>query len=141
MGTGRIHRKGEVKIEELLSGEKQRFSGQVGALACFIGIVRGTSKNGEQVQALKYEAAEEAERTLERIANDVQSKFKLLDLQIHHVIDELKPGDDAIYVVACGKHRQEVFQALIEAMNRVKTEPLIWKKEVTPTGARWIHEV
>lgn len=60
---------------------------------------------------------------------------------IHHVIDELKPGEDAIYVLVAGQNRADVFAALPEIMNRVKKEAPIWKKEVTKTREYWIHEL
>jgi len=138
VSIGRIHKKGEVELSDLLEAVRKKIGEEVGALGCFVGIVRGISKNDEKVTALEYEAAEEAAETLTQIATEVQQKFGLSEVQIHHVIDKLKPGEDAIYVIACGKHRKEVFQALSEAMELVKSKAPIWKKEITTSGGRWI---
>jgi len=139
MAVGRVHKKGEVDLCKLVKEIRQNLGTEVGALGCFVGIVRGTAKSGERVDLLHYEATEEAATVLTEIAKEVQERFGLEELQIHHVIDDLKPGEDAIYVVACGKHRKEVFQALVEAMELVKSKAPVWKKEITPSGGYWVE--
>lgn len=138
MGVGRIHKKKDIELSGLLQTIRKTLGAEVGAIGCFVGIVRGVSKENEKVLSLRYEAADEAVEVLTTIAAEIEQKFGLSEVQIHHVIDELKPGEDAIYVIACGKHRKEVFQALSEAMDRVKSKAPIWKKEITPSGGYWI---
>jgi molybdopterin synthase catalytic subunit len=133
-----IHRKGEVSLAELIEGAKRSAGKELGALGCFIGVVRETSKGGERVERLHYEAAEEAEKQLLEIATRAERRPGIMHVGIHHVIDDLSPGEDAVYVVVGGRHREEVFAALPEIMERVKREALIWKKEVTEGGGRWV---
>ena len=57
------------------------------------------------------------------------------------IIDDLKPEEDAIYVIVSGRHRAEVFSAIPQIMDRVKKEVPIWKKEFTTTKEYWVHEV
>ena len=135
-----IHRKGEVNLPQLLARLRADLGKEVGAIGCFIGIVRGQSGEGEKVQYLSYEAAEEAMEKLEKIAKEIERRYKVKGVMIHHVVDEVSPGEDAIYVLVAGAHRGEVFKALPEIMDRVKTDVPIWKKEVTKGKGRWGHE-
>jgi molybdopterin synthase catalytic subunit len=138
MPLGRVYRKGEVDLSSLLKRLRENLREDVGAIGCFVGVVRGVSEEGERVRVLHYEAAEEAAQTLAEIAEEVERKFGLSEMQIHHIVDDLEPGDDAVYVIACSKHRKEVFEALAEAMNLIKSKALIWKKEITETKAYWL---
>ncbi|MEM3104604.1 MAG: molybdenum cofactor biosynthesis protein MoaE, partial [Candidatus Bathyarchaeia archaeon] len=53
----------------------KRSSDEVGAIAVFIGVVRGVS-NGEKVLKLSYEAHEVlASRVLESLVEDVKKKY------------------------------------------------------------------
>ena len=112
-----IHQKGEVDLPILLQKLKRELGGKAGAVGCF-----------------------EAIKGLEQIAADIERLPGIMRVMIHHVIDDLTPGEDAIYVLVAGEHRAEVFSALPKIMDRVKTKALIWKKEVTETGEYWIHE-
>jgi molybdopterin synthase catalytic subunit len=136
-----IHRKGEVDVPSLLEKFRSELGESVGAIGCFIGVVRGISKEGEEIKSLKYEHSDEAVGKLEEIASDVERSPDISRVMIHHVIDELKPGEDAIYVIVAGKRRGEVFKALPKIMDRIKVEVPIWKKEVTETKEYWINEV
>jgi len=135
-----IHQKGGVDFSLLFQKLKRELGGKAGAVGCFVGVIRDTSKDGEKVKYLHYECAEEAIKELEQIAADIERLPGILRVMIHHVIDDLTPGEDAIYILVAGKHRAEVFSALPQIMDRVKTKALIWKKEVTETGEYWIQE-
>jgi len=136
-----IHRKGEVNFPSLLKKFRRELGKEVGAIGCFIGIVRGISGEGEAVKSLRYECSDEALRKLEEIASDVEKSPDISRVMIHHVVDELRPGEDAIYVLVAGRHRGKVFEALPRIMDRVKAEVPIWKKEITETKEYWVHGV
>ncbi|MFB0500027.1 MAG: molybdenum cofactor biosynthesis protein MoaE [Candidatus Hadarchaeaceae archaeon] len=135
-----IHQKGEVDLQILLQKLKRELGGKAGAVGCFVGIVRDTSKDGKKVKYLHYECAEEVIKELEQIAADIERQPGILRVMIHHVIDDLTPGEDAIYILVAGKHRAEVFSVLPQIMDRIKAKALIWKKEVTETEEYWINE-
>lgn len=137
-----IHRKGEIDFLSLFSELRQDIPEDVGAIGCFIGVVRGVSEDREKVIWLKYESAEEdATETLRNIAEDFEKRRGIKKVMIHHIIDDLKPGEDAIYVLVAGQGRKDVFRALDEIMDRVKVEALVWKKEVTESREYWSHEI
>jgi len=135
-----IHRKGELNLPKLLEKLRRDLRGDVGAIGCFIGVVRNVSKDGEAVKRLHYECSEDAVKKLEQIAKDAERNPKISRVMIHHIIDDLTPEEDAIYVVVAGRHRSDVFSMLPKIMNRIKTEVPIWKKEVAESGEYWIHE-
>ena len=136
-----IHRKGEVDLPKLLKKMKRGLAKNVGAIGCFVGVVRGLSKKSEKVKFLVYEGSDDALKKLKEIATEIEKRPNIRRVMIHHVIDELKPGEDAIYVLVAGQNRADVFTALPEIMNRVKKEVPIWKKEVTETREYWAHEL
>ena len=135
-----IHRKGEVDLPSLLARMRAKLGKDVGAIGCFVGVIRAESHDGEAVKYLHYENAEDAVEKLEGIARDIESRPNIGMVMIHHVVDQIAPGDDAIYVLVAGVRRAEVFKALPEIMDRIKTDVPIWKKEVTDKKRRWGHE-
>ncbi|MEW6593133.1 MAG: molybdenum cofactor biosynthesis protein MoaE [Candidatus Hadarchaeota archaeon] len=135
-----IHKKGEISLQTLLDKVRKNLPETAGAIGCFIGVVRGRSSKGEDVKFLDYESSEEALEKLEEIAEEIENRKNIERVAIHHVVDELRPGEDAVYVVIAGRGRDDVFKALPDAMNLVKSKAPIWKKEVTKKGARWGHE-
>jgi molybdopterin synthase catalytic subunit len=142
-----IHEKGEFSLRDLLKSVKDRpdFS-KAGALATFIGVVRGETPNGEAVQKLMLEAYEEkANEALSRICKELKEKEDVIDVQIHHLVGEFDVGEDLVYVVVAGTHRHNVFPVLEEAVERYKKEATIFKKEYTidktgVTKSCWISE-
>ena len=135
-----VHRKGEVDLPALLARFKRGLPEEAGAIGCFIGVVRGVSDEGKRVKLLHYECSQEISKKLEEIAADFEKEPDIHRVAIHHVIDDLEPGDEAIYLIVAGKHRSKVFSALEKLMDRVKHEAPIWKKEVYEKGERWISE-
>jgi molybdopterin synthase catalytic subunit len=126
-----VHKKGTLKLEDVLNSVKQHPNySKVGAVAFFIGTVRGESLRGETVKALELEAFDEkADETLEAICNDLKARKGIVDVQIHHFTGKFDLGEDIVYVIVAGGHRKDVFPVLEEAAERYKKEAPIFKKE------------
>ncbi|MFN4133575.1 MAG: molybdenum cofactor biosynthesis protein MoaE [Candidatus Hadarchaeales archaeon] len=137
MAEAKIVKKGEVTLQQLIEKVKRESGQELGAIGCFVGVVRGISESGT-VKKLFYEAAEAAEGQMLRIMVDLEKIPGILCAIAYHIIDELAPGEDAIYIVIGGRHRKEVFEALPLAMDRIKKEAQVWKKEFTTSGERWV---
>lgn len=137
-----LHRKGEIDLEQIIDHLKTHPAyPDSGALACFVGVVRGDTilDSRSKVTHLEYEAyADVALKRMEQIRADIKTHQGVVDVAIHHVIDSLKVGEPSIFVVVLGKHRQDVFPALSETVDRVKKEVPIWKKEFTSKEAHWV---
>ncbi len=129
MRSGEVHNKGEISLMDII-GEirKNPNINKAGAIACFIGIVRGESQEGVPVEKLELEAYEEkANETLTGICEDIKHREGIIDVHIHHNVGEFGVGEEVVYVVVAGKHRKELFSALIDAVERYKKEAQIWK--------------
>ena len=147
MGYVGIHKKGELTLDELLKSVKERADFfRAGAIATFVGVVRGNTLDGENVTGLELQAyEEEANRVLGGICEELKKREGVVDVQIHHFVGEFSVGEDLVYVVVAGAHRENVFGVLREAVERYKSEAPVFKKEhvVDETGAEesyWVSE-
>jgi molybdopterin synthase catalytic subunit len=142
-----VHEKGTFSLLDCLSNVKGRKDfWRVGAVAVFVGVVRGEAGEGRKVQKLVLEAYEEgANEVLRGICDDLRRKPGIIDVQIHHLLGEFDVGEDLVYVLVAGSHRESVFPALEEAVERYKKEAPIFKKEQVVTGkgersSYWVSE-
>ncbi|MEM2254206.1 MAG: molybdenum cofactor biosynthesis protein MoaE [Candidatus Bathyarchaeia archaeon] len=142
-----VHEKGDLSIERLIAEVKSKPDfHKAGAIAIFVGIVRGENPNGEKVQKLEVEAYEEkADEVLSEICRDLKARKGIVDVQIHHFFGKFNVGEDLVYVLVAGDHRDNVFPVLKEAVERYKNEAPIFKKEyvITKEGSMksyWVAE-
>ncbi|MEM2336190.1 MAG: molybdenum cofactor biosynthesis protein MoaE [Candidatus Bathyarchaeia archaeon] len=142
-----IHEKGTLSIGELIERVKGNPNFQkAGAIAVFIGVVRGENPGGEKVQKLEIEAYDEgADDMLSKICQELKRRKGVVDVQIHHFVGEFNVGEDLVYVLVAGSHREDVFPVLREAVERYKKEAPIFKKEYVTTKeggkkAYWVAE-
>lgn len=136
-----VCRKGEIDLPKLLDQFRQKLDNKSGAIGCFIGVVRGETEGGEKVKMLHFESSDEVTRKLEEIAACAEKEAGISNVAIYHVVDDLKPGEDVLYVLVAGGHRAEVFGILSRVVDQVKSGAPIWKKEVTETREYWMHEL
>lgn len=142
MTDSRVLKKNELDFPTLLEKFKSDLPEEVGAIGSFIGIVREKAKKNGEVEKLHYESAESVDEELEIIASDFEEDVEgISKVSICHVVDDLNPGEDIVYVLVAGYHREEVFEVLPKIMDRVKSEVHIWKKEITKDNDYWVHEV
>lgn len=120
---------------------------EAGAVALFKGVVRDhdPEANGE-VTGLEYSAHPQATEFLQEVVRkfntvvhhpDDARKTGLRSVAQHR-IGELAVGDVALVVAVSAAHRQEAFAALEDAVNHIKAEVPIWKKQFTADHAHWV---
>ena len=113
---------------------------KAGAIGTFTGIVRELAGN-ERTSKLEFEKYEpEASKALDCIREDLKKKEGILEVLIHHKTGVIKAGEDIVYIVIAAAHRTELFPALNEAIERIKAEAPIWKKEFTEKEEFWVHD-
>ena len=143
LGTVGIHSRGNITVEQVMHEiRKHPDSAKAGAMVTFTGIVREdpVESSGSKVQYLEYEAFEEvAVQKLKELRDDLASREGIVDVSIHHVVDRLGVGDESLIVVVLGTRRKFVFPVLEEAVECVKKEIPIWKKEFTSEKAYWVE--
>ncbi|MGQ4913919.1 MAG: molybdenum cofactor biosynthesis protein MoaE [Candidatus Asgardarchaeia archaeon] len=143
MDRVKLIKKGEITIDKLIKKIKHHEKiSECGAIISFIGITRGIGHNGAVVKKMEYQADEElAVKSLQDIRERILKKYPdVRDLFIYHVIDTLNVGEDILYVIAISGHREEGFAAIQDAIDILKEETPIWKKEYTEKGKYWVSE-
>jgi molybdopterin synthase catalytic subunit len=109
-----------------------------GAVASFFGVVR-EQNHDRQVLGLDYETyLPMAELELRRIAGSLAGRHELGGIAIVHRVGSLGVGETSLAVVTAAPHRVAAFDACREAVEVLKRELPIWKREHHPDGAHWV---
>jgi len=109
-----------------------------GAIATFVGTTRIDSR-GRTVQHLEYEAYPDmAEEVMERIARELESKYELSAVAIHHRVGRVGIGETSVVIAVSAPHREDALAACKEAIDTLKETVPLWKKEVYEGGEEWI---
>lgn len=123
-------------VEEPLSIERlSRMVGRPGAGA--IVSFQGTTRD---VPRLEYEAyGKMAEERIAAILTDCVQRHGLEAAAAEHRIGSVPLGEASVVVAVAAAHREEAFAGAREAIDRIKAEAPIWKREVDASGARWVE--
>jgi len=138
---------------------------KIGAVACFIGVVRDLNDDAEAGSAKRSasdaarpppaEAPDElgaaglssltlehypgmTEKSLAEIAEQAKARWNLFDVLVIHRVGTLAPTDQIVLVVTTSSHRGDAFAACQFVMDYLKTDAPFWKKESTHAGMRWV---
>jgi len=110
----------------------------IGATVLFVGTVRDQTR-GQRVERLAYEAyVPMVERTLDRIARTCETEFPGSRLAIGHRYGDLAVGDISVVIAAAAPHRDAAYDANRRAIELIKQDVPIWKREVTADGEVWV---
>jgi MoaE-MoaD fusion protein len=111
---------------------------QAGAIATFLGTVRAHSR-GRDVIALEYEAYEEmAEHVMAGIANELLARYELCKVAMSHRLGRVEVGETSVAIAVSAPHRQDALAACADAIEALKAEVPLWKKEFYADGEEWI---
>jgi molybdopterin synthase catalytic subunit len=98
--------------------------------------------DGKTVSRLEYEAYDEL---LNEKAREIEERVKrmpgIVNARVYHKKGILLPGEDIVYITVMGEHRKDIWEPLKEAVELMKKELPIWKKEVYEDGEVWVHDV
>jgi len=113
-------------------------SDQAGAIATFIGTTRLQSR-GRTVLHLDYEAYEEmAEQVMAQIAAELKGRYDLCEIAIHHRTGRVEIGEASVVIAVSAPHRQDALAACKDAIDTLKEQVPLWKKEFYEGGEDWI---
>jgi molybdopterin synthase catalytic subunit len=105
---------------------------RAGAIVTFQGTTR-------EVRRLDYEAyGEMAERVIRAILVEAISSHSLLRAAAEHRIGSVPLGEPSVVVAVAAAHRAEAFAGAREAIDRIKAEAPIWKREVSEARSEWV---
>ena len=111
-----------------------------GAVASFLGTVRRESR-GRTVLYLEYEAyAEMAEDVMAQIAADLEQRYDLRAVAMHHRVGRVEIGEASVAIAVSAAHRQDALAACKDAIDTLKQTVPLWKKEVYEGGEQWIGQ-
>jgi molybdopterin synthase catalytic subunit len=111
---------------------------KVGAVVTFIGTVRDLNE-GEYVAEMELEHYPGmTEKALQDIIDQAKSRWDIFDALVIHRVGPMKPLDQIVLVAVTSAHRGEAFDACEFIIDYLKTQAPFWKKEQTPSGARWV---
>jgi molybdopterin synthase catalytic subunit len=104
--------------------------GANGAIVIMSGMVRNQT-DGQAVEYLEYQAYEPmAVRVFAQIAQDIRDRWSgVTHVVIHHRVGKLKIGEISVLVAVGCPHRSEAFAACQYAIDTLKHQAPIWKKE------------
>jgi len=110
-----------------------------GGTCVFVGTVREVSTAGD-VTGLTYEAWDDlAVRRLTEIGQDLLDAWPLRRVAILHRTGSLGVGAASVVIAVSAAHRAEAFEACRRAIERLKQDVPIWKKEGLRSGeAHWV---
>lgn len=104
-----------------------------GAIVTFQGVTR-------EVESLDYEAyVEMAEERITVILADCRERHGLEAAAAEHRTGAVPLGEPSVVVAVAAAHRGEAFAGAREAIDRIKAEAPIWKREIEGGEARWVE--
>jgi MoaE-MoaD fusion protein len=104
-----------------------------GAIVTFQGTTR-------DVERLDYEAYEPmAEEKIAAILADVLARHEIEGAAAEHRTGAVPRGEPSVVVTVAAAHRGPAFAAAREAIDRIKAEAPIWKREVEGARAEWVE--
>ena len=116
----------------------RRADPKIGAVASFVGVVRDVN-DGDAVAEMTLEHYPGmTEKAIEDIITQARGRWNVFDALVVHRVGILKPTDQIVLVVITSSHRGDAFAACEFIMDYLKTRAPFWKKESTPSGARWV---
>jgi len=111
-----------------------------GAVVVMSGMVREQTE-GRAVIALEYQAYQPmALKIFEQIAAQIHSQWpQVTQIAIHHRVGRLQIGEISVLVAVGCPHRREAFEACQYAIDTLKHQAPIWKKEHWADGSSsWV---
>ncbi len=114
--------------------------GKAGAIGTFTGIVRAITDD-TRTEFLEFESHSElARKKMDEICVNLKKKEGIIEVMMHHRTGIIPASEDIVYIAVAASHREELFSVLREAIERLKAEVPIWKKEHTIKGEWWVHD-
>jgi molybdopterin synthase catalytic subunit len=114
-----------------------------GAVVLFLGTVRDNSEAGS-VERIEYEAYEPmAEKRLVEAEREVRRRWPATTgVKIAHRVGGLAVGEVSVAVAVSSPHRAEAFEACRYAIEMIKRDVPIWKREKLGDGSEvWVEGV
>ena len=102
----------------------------MGAVVCFLGVVRGTEGNAS-ISALEYEVFQRmAEHQIDLLLDEMTKRWPIESVRLVHRVGLVKTNEPSLWVEVVAPHRGEAFAACQWLIDEMKRSVPIWKKPV-----------
>jgi len=120
-----------IETAPLISRTQQDCDGAVVVFECRV----RNNNQGKPVWCLEYECDEAATiRSLARLGTDLAEHHQISRIAIVHRLGRVPVGEARAVIIVAAPHRNPAFAAAMEAMDRLKTEVAMRKKEYFENG-------
>ena len=111
----------------------------VGAMVSFVGLVRDIN-DGNDVSGMTLEHYPGmTETALVEIVEAARERWFLQGVRVIHRVGRFELAERIVFVGVASAHRGDAFAACEFIMDYLKTRAPFWKREETPSGARWVE--
>jgi len=112
-----------------------------GGECVFLGRTRGeTHPDHGPLIRLDYEAyIPMVEKQLDQLARDIAAAHGCAAVRLVHAIGPVAVGEASVVIQTLTAHRAEAFAACREAIDRLKAELPIWKREIWEDGQTFVE--
>jgi molybdopterin synthase catalytic subunit len=135
-GANRVKRLLKIQsepIEESRLAQERELSNGVGAVICFLGVVREL-ENNSNISAIEYEAFEKmAMHQFHKIFDEVQNRWPIETVRLVHRIGIVAVNEPSLWVEVTAPHRGEAFAACQYLIDEMKKVVPIWKRPLPST--------
>jgi len=134
IGAAAPRARARVREDELSADALSRSvaTDHTGAIVTFQGVTR-------DVEKLEYEAyVPMAEARMLAILEQTLEHHEIERIAAEHRIGAVPLGEPSVVVAVAAAHREGAFGAAREAIDRIKAEAPIWKREVDGSRAEWV---
>ena len=115
-------------IDEAALRQRRDLPEDMGAVVCFLGVVRGLEE-GRPIAAIDYEVfAEMARRQFEIIFDHVEKSRPVASVRLVHRVGRVAVGEASLWVEVIAPHREEAFAACEFIIAEMKRAVPIWKR-------------
>jgi molybdopterin synthase catalytic subunit len=115
------------KIDELALQKDRLPVERMGAIVCFLGVVRG-EEAGQQIEAIEYEVfTEMANHQFEMIFDEIEKRWPVDSIRLVHRAGRVEVGQPSLWVEVVAPHREEAFAACQFLISEMKRVVPIWK--------------
>jgi molybdopterin synthase catalytic subunit len=129
----------ELRPEQELAALLAEASGD-GAVVSFVGVARPRSKDGHEIGRLTLERHPTLTlQSLQEIAIAAGQRFAVSHVRVVHRCGDIAPGEPIVFAGAAAAHRRAAFEAADCLMDRLKTDAVLWKREIGESGSEWIE--
>ena len=134
----------ELSLDEVVRAVQAEMGGGAGAICTFLGVVRSTSTDldgqaHDDIQFLDYEAyAPMAEKEMRAICLHIRQTWNGAGA-ITHRTGRLNVGEASVAIAVATAHRAASFEACRYAIETLKQQVPVWKRETAADGFWWVE--